>query len=483
VPSTIKLKPYPVTRLQYDYIEELLGARSTKEKEFIKYVLVSSIQQMAEYQGTIPIYFKSIEAKWGSMKRHYPRLREAGLLEYREHQFTEHRSREYQIPFEILERFQDLAGSIEAYQNAELVNLYTGRAHRLPSRSQFSQNGHAEPTLVKNAMAAFRIGYLNVRAIESHLSRLQADYHCPSLTDIEYQKRRLRYLNDKICFRAIWSQQIRYTYGESIAEYVPSYRGQKTGRIGAIGGGLQSCSRAMKKAAYSGIEGVRNYDLVAAQANILLEQLQTANIPCPWLEEYLANPQAKQAYAARVGIPVEVWKKCFYAIAMGGTLPTTYERFLSSHGSIREHLKETLAMSDDPEDLFQRFRQEVLLLASVIQKWSRYLQDVWAREHGRYSGSGLYIRNAVGKSYDLNADGLNRHEQTTKLVAHILQGAEAAFIHNLTILGSQFGYTPIANEHDGLVVIGEIPQDAVDMAKRLSGISRCIIQEKPFEQD
>jgi hypothetical protein len=74
-----------------------------------------------------------------------------------------------------------------------------------------------------------------------------------------------------------------------------------------------------------------------------------------------------------------------------------------------------------------------------------------------------------------------RIEKVRKLAAFVLQGQESFFIHHLTILASKFGYRIMANEHDGLITIGEIPKEAITEASRLSGLKYARLVEKPFE--
>jgi hypothetical protein len=48
------------------------------------------------------------------------------------------------------------------------------------------------------------------------------------------------------------------------------------------------------------------------------------------------------------------------------------------------------------------------------------------------------------------------------------------------MLGASSGFTPISNQHDGLVVLGEIPRAAVDQAAKASGIRYATMEEKVF---
>jgi hypothetical protein len=57
---------------------------------------------------------------------------------------------------------------------------------------------------------------------------------------------------------------------------------------------------------------------------------------------------------------------------------------------------------------------------------------------------------------------------------------EAAFINHLMILGKDYGYTPRALEHDGLIVDNDIPEAAVAKARELSGFHVAELEESAF---
>ena len=54
---------------------------------------------------------------------------------------------------------------------------------------------------------------------------------------------------------------------------------------------------------------------------------------------------------------------------------------------------------------------------------------------------------------------------TAGMVAHILQGMEACFIHTLTLLADTYGFVPLVNEHDGLITLGKIQDEAKQAAR------------------
>ena len=65
-----------------------------------------------------------------------------------------------------------------------------------------------------------------------------------------------------------------------------------------------------------------------------------------------------------------------------------------------------------------------------------------------------------------------------RAAAFILQGQEAAYVHRLTALSTDYGFTPISNQHDGLVTIGEVPFEAQEQARGQSGFRYARLEEK-----
>ncbi len=66
------------------------------------------------------------------------------------------------------------------------------------------------------------------------------------------------------------------------------------------------------------------------------------------------------------------------------------------------------------------------------------------------------------------------------MVAHLLQGMEAYFIHTLTLLADKYGFEPLGNEHDGIISLGRIPDAAIQTARELTGLYCLELREKPF---
>ena len=131
-----------------------------------------------------------------------------------------------------------------------------------------------------------------------------------------------RYFNERSSQNAILNRyptlaQTTTEKGKPLFEYKARYSIQTSGRISEIHGGFQNASKVFKRAFLLYVPEIYNYDLKSAQATILNHELTLSRLKSPWLESYINNSQAKYRYANKVGIPVGLWKDCFYALIMG----------------------------------------------------------------------------------------------------------------------------------------------------------------------
>ena len=135
---------------------------------------------------------------------------------------------------------------------------------------------------------------------------------------------------------------------------------------------------------------------------------------------------------------------------------------------------------------YKKFYEVVRPLKASIDNWQKWLIERYLVKHSVYPQGVHKLMNVTGKSFDLtpykDAKGALKNVATLqrKLSAFFLQGSEAGFIHNLTILGPVYGFQTLSNQHDGLVTIGVVPQEAVDIAKERSGLRYAKLEEKGF---
>ena len=421
-------------------------------------------------------------------------LEAMGLLVITPYSRWLHRSREFKVADWILSGFVAAGDTPTDEYTPQMIDLFTGRLSVRTRKCKINDdNRHPEPRLIRAAMQTFdsnRCSF-DFKAVKEHIRNTAADVASMPEMTAEGVKDKLkasrRLDNDRHCVQAIQRQRPEPD-GGGLFVYTPAYEVSKTGRIHQSGGALQSCTRDMKHWAYAGIPNVRNYDLVASQVNVLIQFFDEAGLDTSWLMTYRDTARNKEVFAARAGLPVETWKQCLLALIMGAHLPRNINNFESRPNSI---LKELADEADgDPErvkELLAGFTEVVMPLVEQIEKWHEWLLRDYLLTNKRNSPAGKFILNATGKKKyfsDLSdwdkPNGRNRWRAKSELAAFLLQGIEASMTHNLTLLGKEYGYKPIANEHDGLVVTGEIPPEAVDEASRLSGFRHAKLDEKWF---
>lgn len=135
-----------------------------------------------------------------------------------------------------------------------------------------------------------------------------------------------------------------------------------------------------------------------------------------------------------------------------------------------------------------RFRKAIRGFDNQMHRLRRILS---AKNMGRRKFSSLFrftataftVTNLSGMKMSLLPDSANESKEEDfgkHILCHILQGAESAYIHKLTALGDKFGYFPLGNEHDGLIVFGIIPPEASSSVQEDLRLKHVVLEEKPF---
>jgi hypothetical protein len=176
------------------------------------------------------------------------------------------------------------------------------------------------------------------------------------MAEKEYVRAQGRYLNDMRGAETILNQnpqrlKIKSEKGDLIYEYQAAYSIQKSGRISEINGGFQSSSKYFKHQLFRGIKNMKmNYDLKNSQDQILLQELKACDLKCSWLESYLSDRDAKNEYAAKVGIPAELWKQCFYSLVMGAEVR---KKFGTVFLKLKDYFKGDMSKTKDVNRLLK----------------------------------------------------------------------------------------------------------------------------------
>jgi hypothetical protein len=359
------------------------------------------------------------------------------------------------------------------------------------------ETGHPLPKLLTNAMKSFKPCPYNVTSVLEHL---EATKNLPS------------YNNDKACHNAVMEQLVE-TLDSDLIKYQAHYKHQTTGRLSEIGGCLQSCTRAMKEAAFKDIEGIKNYDLESSQVLLLVQFFEAANISCDWLTNYLNKD--KQQFADFVGVSKGCWKQLLLTLIMGGFLPEKIntnsiklERINEIEQLIKEDsknlsmineisrcsiniylLKEFSGNYEASKAALIKLRQVLGSINSSLSEWHNWLIEKHIPLVSTTNSSGQSISNKAGMSFDLEpykvnglwtSDKESMSKLKSRLAAFLLQGAEAAFIHALTYLSNNYEFDCLNGQHDGLITYGEVPMEAIEQAIQQSGLIYAKLIIKPF---
>ena len=313
------------------------------------------------------------------------------------------------------------------------------------------------------------------------------------------EKARGRWLTAMLSFEAIKGQKPTPAESGALWSYKAAYAPSTTGRITERLGGAQNFPRELKAASIEGVEDVRNYDGESMHDTML--QIDFATLGVDALnaegEDYFARFQSyegdvKQAAADYVGCTRETFKCIHHALKMQGAAQGPIPKN-GKDGKAGWIVPDIFAYLQDDEkvsgakEALKRFRTLTEPLREALREWRKKIE---ARAWGEASPNqhGEYWKNAVGMTFPLHEwlDPEAKGEKLTskgrrKLAAHVLQGMEAYFIHTLAaILKETEGVKVIANEHDGLITIGEIPQTAIDEAKQRTGYDGLKFKEKPI---
>ena len=234
----------------------------------------------------------------------------------------------------------------------------------------------------------------------------------------------------------------------------------------------------MKVALFDGISNLRNYDLRAAQGYVLLQELEDADLPRGWIERYLGDAKAAATRGAALEISKGAYKQCLYATIMGAPHARHWDP--DANALFCAMLKEAERDERRAKELTIAVHGALAPLKVEVDAWHDHLMT--SASCARLDSSRKKVRtlrNACGLRFKL--EGELPAVLARKAAAFILQGQEAAFIHKLTTLGTKHGYVPISNQHDGLVVIGEVPELAVRDAALATGLRYAHLDQKPFQ--
>jgi len=446
---------HKMLKAQAQRIRAKLAKHSEPDKRLYTHLLDSNVRQINQYPEGSPV-------PWKAINKH---LR--GAVSHKLKDFVEiggywpGHSRRYKVKEEHILEHLEIADRMdtEEYTAHPKVCFETMRVSNRPPKSRTNNSSrHYEPPLIRAAIEVLtRNGYYgNEEAIKSHVKQRRADFeearHRYDQASPEYQKAAGRYYNDSFCEKAFLDYEL-IEKSSGVRHCTPAWYAVKTGRLHIVGGGLQSASGDMKRLAYAGIEGIKNYDIESSQPFIATMLLQQARIDAAWLIDYLQTTNYKEVYGKAVGIPGSVFKRIVIAMLMGAQLPHSLKSARYGSYDILDYLAEVSTDEDHLSRLLKRLWEVVGELNSRLKQWHKYLLDTYIPSNTKRGG---YLQNAVGKHSALYELSLNhprkRWKDVSKVVAHILQGMEAACILEMIARSDEANFTPISCEHDGFIV-------------------------------
>jgi hypothetical protein len=505
------IKKFRVLREQYQYLRGLADGLNEQTYQFLAHVAASTLLRLKEEseERYSPIYCKLIRREFGKAVN-WRELQLRGIIDIKPYCKERGQSRKYKLSEAVIAELLAVAHnySFDQHVNARLVNLMTGKLSSSRHKNVlYDQHGNEEPSLYVDAMReiAGNGSYFNFRAVAAVIQLRRAEMEdleeaaeeilrsCGGdLQDRAYQVACKRYLkaqrqwqNDYYCFISVLHQNPVHV-GGGIWRYEAAYKPASSGRAQQIGGGFQSASSTVKAAAVEGLENCHNYDLEASQLNVLRIQLCKAGISTAWLDKYLSTDQCKEVYAGRAGVSEKTWKTCLIALVMGAQLPSKPNR-PTRMGNKRIILKTLWEEAEGDLAVLaiklEGFTNEVQTLLGELDSWHDWLIAKFVPENAKFSKSGSYIENDMGKRLYLSEPSNGRYtsrKKKARIAAFLLQGTESAYIHRLTTLGPKYGFRIIANEHDGVISLGEIPREAQQETAELSGFTEAKLVIKPL---
>jgi hypothetical protein len=480
---------YAVTKTQLAFVDKTTPNLDDGSRWVFCHILYCTFKVM-ERDGWIPVSWAATQRDKRTNGFNHEQLVRTGAVEYKEADYDRRLCREYKIKDFWLESFTRLgnpktASVIDTQQSVEWFNVFTGKPiNRRIGRKPKLITLPAGKSIAEEAAKTLSFCYLNNDAL-SHYENLTNPVYERILEDASSSGKHKgqvfgKYKNLNYCLNYIRATDADPTDKPGIYRIKTAYEVQDFGRLYLP---LQHAPRVMKHFMYQET-GLRNYDINACHARIVHHLLKSLKLPHRHLETYLTVDAAKAKTIEASGIGENAWKICFYALLNGAGLPPNL-RFTRENNALRKTISIAVGKAY-PSGEYSKFRKAVKPLYDEIFGWLKYIATDYINNPDNLTkgnGSRLYITNAANKKLDVTVirDADKKVEEKARdLASFFLQGYESAFIHKLTLLGPQYGYIAVANEHDGLITIGEIPSKAVKEAETYAGIDNLVLKQKPF---
>lgn len=302
-----------------------------------------------------------------------------------------------------------------------------------------------------------------------------------------------------------------------LASYVPHYEMRSAGRLYEQGAGFQTASREMKQSLALGDPrtGNVNYDLKSCHAwayDALSAGLNswlgyTGATPflidrLPLLD-LLSKPSAWKYLSDDSDLPEDALKSGLYALLNGANLATPSYPVTTTdpHTGEKSTTHRLTAAGEIAHDHCRgmkpyqvaRFLHEAL---TDVRTQRNQLNMAIHRliEQGNMHGTRPSLRKLMrvhthrGKIFVENAVGrtISGDERLSRIISHLLTRAEQNAVRLAASAAEPYGVSIVAWEHDGLVLSGLIPADAIAYMEDHAVVGFCerkpraILRPKPF---
>jgi hypothetical protein len=506
--TNVKGRPqssYPATWQEVEWTRQVTKFLNENTRRLFVHILICTLYRIRKVgdgeQVFIPVCQDFIKKYFPKAK--WKKLAARGLIEVKSHLWKGGQSNEFSIPTRLLNIFFEMTEQmpVEEWRQAARFNLMTGERSRTKIKSIINDpNGHPLPTIYRDSVMLVESNrrVVNVKEMEKIVTwrkwvmkSLQLEYDQNQNDEVLKEKcdrATGQYWNDRLCLNAVVHDSQPILGMPSFRLYRPASKPANSGRAINISGAMQSCSKEMKEAGRMGVENFHNYDMQSSQVGILVEYMKIAGIDCEPFETYTSNKKAKHEYAARVGISVDCWKACFLGVVMGATVAKQVGKQVSRNRKPKNSITRNLLREFNYDikktaEALSRFREVIAPFSNQIDHWHEYLLNEYMPKTSMVSKRGEYITNRIGMRYYRRDMSKFRHKRKSQIAAFLLQGDESYYIHTLVVLSVKYNFRVVANEFDGICVIGEIPEEAIEEARQRTGMMTVKLNKKDFLDD
>jgi hypothetical protein len=385
------------------------------------------------------------------------------------------RTRRFRIPQPVLNRWAGLGDGSRRWW------LHTEKPERTSPPAPMStdlsgENNHRYPDLIDRALRVWvdTIQPIRLVPIKEAIVSLDEKNTKTARAQKSGLQLQLRTINRQ-------TQKVEGGVAHVRCAYTPTF----AGRIVFKNGGPQGMLGAVKARAYD-IKGLTNYDIRSCHTTGLkqvADKLADVGVQIdvsPW-EEY----PGKYAVAEQTGLPVILVKTAEHAVKYGAVLPSSAEqvkKFYVDDDNDSDDVSNWPSVAQAAERYAADVDSALSTLHDVFSDMRRVIKkiaDALLNDYYDATQRGGYMHNPCGVSFNPR-NYEEGHERRSKVMAWMLQGLEAAFIHSLTLLSVESDdFNAVANEHDGLIAEGTVPPEAVEVARLMSGFYRAELIEKP----